>query len=786
MLKNYFKISLRNLLKHRISSIINITGLSIGMACCMLILFYVQHERGYDKFHNNIDVIYRVVYEYNNKDKNIHKFDDATHMPIAPMLLHDFPEIQNAVRILEYPSKMEYKDKQFIENDISYCDPNIFSIFTFQVLAGNPLTALSDPSSVVISREIADKYFGVEDPIGKTIKIEENDFKITGIVKDFPDNSSLKYKVFLPLLSFKRYSALSTDWSDPSVITFIQLTSGQSVKNLEENINISVKKYLSEYDAPKTSYRLQPLRDIHLFSKSNFGIDSNGDYQIVVLYSSVAIFILLIACINFINITTGQFTSRFKEIGLRKILGAKRSQIIKQFWGEVSTLCLISVCIALIIVEMLLPGFNSLINRKISVEYSLISLAGIVAIVLFTGLLVAIFPSIILSGYKPVEVLKRKINTGGSKKFTKTLIVVQFFLSILFLSCFLIISNQLNFIMDKHKISKSDNVLNVDFRHLESTYSKDQMVNLSKLFFNEISGSSFIISSTVLSGNIRMVEYQNDGKTIKAATNDCDEGFLETQKIKIIEGRNFSAEKYATDISNSIIVNEAFVQENNLKSPTQTIISSGKNNYTIIGVIENHKSGVLKSKVKPTILKLSKETGFLQSFRFYSKDLDQLLGLVNKKWKEIFPHQIINYTFTDENIRKMYSTEINTREILNYVSILALILSSFGILSLTINTIARRIKEIGLRKVLGASVTGIIFILIKEFILLIIIALILASPIAYYYMERWLQAFAYRIDVNLWIFILSGSIVSIAALSTIIILTMKAALANPIDSLRYE
>jgi putative ABC transport system permease protein len=786
MLKNYFKIALRYLLKHRISSLINIAGLSVGMACCMLILFYVQHEMIYDKFHKNIDKIYRVIFEYKNQDKNIHKYDDASHMPLAPIILRDFPEVQNAARIIEYPSKMEYKDKQFVENDVSYSDPNIFSMFTFQFLVGDPLTALKDPSSMVISKNIADKYFGDEDPIGKIIKMEENDFKITGIVRDFPDNSSLQYKVFLPLVSFKRYSSFSANWSDPSVVTFIKLSSDQSIEKIEENINKNVKKYFSEYDAPKTMYKFQPMQDIHLFSKANYGIDSNGDFQIVILYSAVALFILLIACINFINITIGQFTSRFKEVSIRKILGAKRSQIIKQFWSEVFILCLISVFISFIIIEMLLPGFNSLVSRKISIEYSLKSLVGVISLILFTGFVVAIFPSIFLSRYEPSEVLKRKINIGGSNNLTRTLIVVQFFLSILFLSCTLIISNQINFIMDKHKISKSENILNIDFRHIESTYSDYQMSNLNRLFFNEISKSPVILNSTMLGGNVRSGDFQCKGKTIKSKIIEYDEGYLGTNGIKIIEGRNFSPEKYPTDTSISIIINEAFVQENNLKSPIGTIISSDKNNYTIIGIVENYKGGVLKSKVKPVIIRLFKGTSLMQSFRFYSKNIDQVLALVNKKWKEIFPHEVINYTFVDENIKKMYSTELNARELLSYISIIALILSSFGILSLTINTIAKRIKEIGIRKVLGASMTNIIVSIIKEFMLLIIIALILAIPITYYYMEKWLRDFAYRIDINWWVFILSGGIVLIVALTTVSFLTIKAAVANPVDSLRNE
>jgi putative ABC transport system permease protein len=413
-------------------------------------------------------------------------------------------------------------------------------------------------------------------------------------------------------------------------------------------------------------------------------------------------------------------------------------------------------------------------------------LAGIISLILFTGFLAAIFPSIFLSGYEPAEVLKRKIKIGGSNKFTRTLIVVQFFLSILFLSCTLIISSQINFIMNKHKVSESEKILNIDFRHVESTFSEEQMSNLNRLFFYEVSKKPVILSSTIFSGNTQVGDFQCNGKTIKARLTEYDEGYLETIGIKIIEGRNFSPEKYPTDTSSSIIINEAFMQENNLKSPIGTIISSDKRNYTIIVVIENYKGGVLKSKVKPIIIRLFKGTDLLQSYRFYSKNLDQVLLLVNNKWKEIFPHQIINYTFVDENIRKMYSTELNAREILSYVSIIALILSSFGILSLTINTIARRIKEIGIRKVLGASVTNIIILLTKEFTLLIFIALILASPIAYYYMEKWLQDFAYRIDISCWIFVLSGGITLVIALATVSFQAIKAAITNPVDSLRNE
>jgi putative ABC transport system permease protein len=786
MFKNYFKIAVRNLLKHKVSSFINIIGFSVGMACCMLMLIYVQHEFSYDRFHKNLDQLHRVIFEFNNTELNFHHVSETTPLPLAPQLRQDFPEILNTTRIIESSEKMEYKDKQFKEYDICYGDPAIFDMFTFTFLKGDPKRALIDPSSVVISEEIARKYFVDEDPYGKIIKIGEKVFKITGIVKDLPSNSSLQLNIFLPLISSKDYSWLSTDWYNEWSTTYIQLPSNQSKEKLEEKINKYIKKYYDEKYAQGMKFYVQPMKDIHLYSKSDYGLEADGDYRVVMIYAGIALFILLIACINFINISIGQSVARFREVGVRKIMGAKRNQIIKQFWGEVFTMCIISILLALIIVEILLPGFNTFTDRNLTVVYDLSALFDIIFIVLITCILAAVLPSVVISRYNPAEVLKGTIKLGGPNKFTRALIVIQFALSIMFLNCTTIMSSQINFLLNKHKVPENEKILHVNPMNLFSIYSNDQLNNLTKLFFNEVSRNPLILSSSIEGYGMWGGSYESNGKMIMRAMCEYGEGYIETFGIKIIEGRTFNVEKYPTDSISSILVNESFVKENGLASPVGTSVSFRKKTYQIIGVIEDFSEYILKNKIHPLMIGLLKKTNGAQYFKFQEKDMAQVLTFIKNKWKEIFPDQTINYTFYDDDIKEEYTSEYKAREMFSIVTIITIILSCFGILGLTIATITKRVKEIGIRKVFGASTNKIVILLVKEFVILIVIAAIIAGPAAYYYMNKWLQDFVYRIDISIQVFVFSCAITILVALFTISFLTIRAARANPVEALRYE
>ena len=520
-------------------------------------------------------------------------------------------------------------------------------------------------------------------------------------------------------------------------------------------------------------FYIQPMKDIHLYSKSDYGLEADGDYRIVIIYAGIALFILLIACINFINISIGQSVARFREVGVRKIMGAKRNQIIKQFWGEVFTMCIISILLALIIVELLLPGFNTFTDRNLTIVYDLSALVDIIFIVLITCILAAVLPSIVISRYNPAEVLKGTIKLGGSNKFTRALIVVQFALSIMFLNCTTIMSNQINFLLYKHKVPENEKILHIDLFNLLSVYSFEQYDNITKLFFNEVSRNSLIMSSSINSSGSG-VSYDDNGKMIWGIMTENDGGYFETFGIKIIEGRNFDVEKYPTDSINSILVNESFVKENGLTSPIGTSIPYRKKTYQIIGVFEDFSEWILKNKIEPLMIGFLKKSNGPQYFRFREKDMTQVLSYVKDKWKEIFPNQPIRYTFYDDDIRERYTSEFKAREMFSIVTVITIILSCFGILGLTIATITKRVKEIGIRKVFGASTNRIMILLVKEFVILIVIAAIIAGPAAYYYMNKWLQDFVYRIDISIQVFVFSCALTILVALITISFLNDKS------------
>jgi putative ABC transport system permease protein len=786
MLYNYLKIALRNLKKQKITTGINIIGFAIGMACCMLILFFVQYELSYDKFHKKTDRIFRVLFEYNDPDKKLHNVSEETPMPLGPTVKREFPEVLDNARIMLQRATVEYNDKQFIGEDIAFADSSLFDIFSFTFIKGDPISAFMEPLSVVLNEETAGKYFTNEDPIGKTIKISNRDFKVTAIVKKYPDNSSLQFGLVLPIKQYKAYTRFSEDWANPWNYTFILLNNETDPVQLEKKFTQNLKKYHNEDDAPKTTYRIQPLNRVHLYSKSDFGIDADGDYRLVIIYAAVAIFILLIACINFINITIGQSANRFREISLRKIMGAKKMQVIRQFWGEVVLLCLFSVMVSFILVELLLPEFNLLIGKNIKFEYDAVTFSGIFGIVMVTCFIAAVFPSIIISRFQPTEILKGKIRIGGGNKFTRTLIIIQFSLSIFFLSCTTIMHNQINFLMNKHKVPEDEVILNIDFRYLRSYYPDDMLTRMKKLYFEEISKDNKILKASVLPSGAGYSAFNFEGKKVSSGLTGFDNTYFDLFGISLKAGRIFDIKSYPTDMNEAVVVNESFVSEFCPESPVGKFIDIFGKKMKIIGICENFSFGPLKSKIPAQIYKYDAEGGGGQYYKFKKSDLSLVLGALNSKWKEIFPGRVSNFKFYEEEMRKLYSSEISAKDILESVSIIALLLSCFGILGLSISNIAKRIKEIGIRKVLGASAGRIVILLLKEFILMILFAGVISGISAYFYMNKWLQDFLYRTDISISTFLFSIGVTIIVTLVTVSFLTIRAAIANPVESLRYE
>ncbi|RJP66958.1 MAG: ABC transporter permease [Ignavibacteriales bacterium] len=786
MFKNYFKIALRNIFKYKVTSIINIIGLAFGIACCILLLLFVQFELGYDKFQRNGNSIFKILTHTNNKESN---YDGGTPVPLGPTIKRNFPECLNAVRLTSSSSwkSIRYKDKWFNEENIIAADSDIFRMFTFEFIKGTLKTALSDPNCVVINEEIAKKYFGEEDPLFKTIIVGKDIFKITGIVKNLPANSSLNIRAIISIANSRSFTKLDNHWGNNLAETYIQIKSNSSAQQLEKKINNYLNKNLNGWPEENTYFTLQPFNRIHLYSNSDYGIDYFGDYRTVIIYSVIALFILLIAIINFINISIAQTTTRFKEIGLRKVLGAFKKQILFQFLSEAFIICLLATILGIALGGFLLPEFNQLANRQINFNLDCNTLSYIVAVFLFTCIIIGIFPALLFSKYQSISLLNSMVKISSNSGFTKSLIILQFSLSVFFMICTSIMSQQISFIMNRHHVPEKEKIIEISTKALSSIFPNWEMEKEKvDAFINDVSRSSLINYSAYKPGGIRIFKTEYNGREWSGALIDFTDSYFKMFNIKIVKGRSFNVNEFPTDSTSSIIINETFAKENKIENPVGKIISLDGKQYSIIGIVEDFSLGNIKQKIGGLAIKNSNTSTSKLYFTANRKDIPNIINLLKSKWTEFFPNALFAYTFYDESWEKEYSKEISSRELLNFVSIITLLLAGFGVLGLTTLTVARKTKEIGIRKVLGASSKNIFFLLTKQFGLMILIASIIASAFAYYYMTNWLSDFAYHVDIKVWTFIFATIVTLFISTLLIAFKSIKAATANLVESLKYE
>ncbi len=786
MFKHYLKIAFRNVLKQKTTSFVNIVGLSVGMACCILILLFVQFELSYDKFQKNGSNIYKVLER--GYTKGIF-YSSGTPIPLGPTIKNIFPECVHAVRFSSRKAwnSIQYGEKRFEENGITSADPGIFEMFTFEFIKGDHKSALFEPNCIVINNEIAKKYFGEEDPYGKIINIGKDAFKITGIVKNLPSNSTLKCRAIISFSSNDSFKKMENHWGNNFAETYIQLNPHSSYQSIGTKLKEYLDKNLKQWQNEKRTFTLQPFNRIHLYSQADYGIEGYGDYRTVIIYAAIAFFVLLIASINFINISLAQTATRFKEIGLRKVMGAFKKQIVLQFWGEIIFLCLIALTLSVLLVSVMLPKFNELLNRQITFNLGLNTLLGIGGIFLLTGIIAGLFPSFLFSKYEAVNILSGKIKIGGNTGFTKSLIVLQFSLSIFFLICTTVMSQQISFIMNQHHVPENEKIIEVSTNTLISFYPDWQVRKKNTdLYTSEVSIFPLIKHSAGEPGAIAIIQMEHDGRKWDGILADRTEKYFDMFGIKIKEGRGFNIDEFPSDSASSVIINETFVKENKIKNPVGNTIKFFDKSYSIIGVVEDFLYGNIKRKIPALAIEYARMDLSTIYFTVNEKDISAVLKFLQNKWHELFPNALFSYSFYDESWRKEYDKEINSREMLGFVSILVVLLASFGILGLTTLTIAKRTKEIGVRKVLGASVRNIIFLLTKQFGLMVIISAVIAGPFAYYYMKEWLNDFVYRIDIKIWVFIFSTVLTLLISLFVVSFKAIKAALANPVESLRYE
>ncbi len=786
MIKNYLKIVLRNIRRHKGYSFINITGLAIGMACCLLITIWVLDELSYDKFHENSANLYRVEENQDYSGRNYHVY--VTPYPLAPALKAEIPEIVNATRYFWTGGLLfRYKDKAFFEDDIRAVDPSFLNMFSYPLIKGDKNTALDSPYSLVINGEIAEKYFGEEDPLGKVISVNnEYDFTVTGLMKNVPHNSHLQFSMLIPYEFMKDTGKTrETDFGSNSIFTFIQLDEKASVDQVNKKIHGFIR---DRHPESVTTLMLMPYTRLHLHQY--FGWESSGDaIQYVYIFSIIALFVLLIACINFMNLSTARSANRAKEVGLRKVVGALKGHLIRQFYGESVLFALIALILAVGIVTLLLPVFSSLADKPLSWNVTGIGmiLAGLAVITLFTGLVAGSYPALFLSAFQPVRVLRGRIKSGAaSSQFRKILVVIQFSLSILLIIGTTVVYKQMNYMKNRRLGWDKEHLVYISLRsELQKSYPtlKSELAKDSRIL--GVTGTWMLPSYLGSNAGGADWEGKDPNQEVLIGINPVDFDFIETLGIEMADGRSFSRE-YSSDLSNTFIVNEEVAKLMGKESVIGERFSFVGVDGTIVGVMKNFHYQPVREKIEPLAIIVDPERINYVLIRIPPENIPVSLKLIENTWNRVIPNYPFEYHFLNQIFDSMYRAEAKIGTLLKYFAILAVFIACLGLFGLASFTAEQRTKEIGIRKVLGANVSQVTLLLCREFFLLVLLANIIAWPSAYFIMKHWLQSYAYRTSLGFFIFIAAMAAALLVALLSVSFQAVKAALSHPADSLRYE
>jgi len=799
MLKNYFKIALRRLQKSKLFTLINIVGLTVGLVSCLLISLFVIIELSYDRFNQKADRIVRMTMQYG--DGGSQKVA-LTGTKAGPQLLRTFPQVQDYVRLMNSEAIVKDSKEVFHEKNFLFADASIFNIFSFKLIRGNPKTALNAPNQVVITAKTAKKYFDNIDPIGKTLHVEtgsDKDYTVTGVVADAPENSQIKYDFIASFTSLK--AAASEQWWSANYTTYLLLKNKDELKSFQQQLNsymlgISKNELKLENNNPLL-YNLEPLLSVHLYSQLD-GLEPSGSITTVYILGIIALLILLIACINYTNLATVQSSARSAEIGIRKVLGAEKSQLFKQFIGESFLLTLLSLVIALILAVILLPYFNQLTGKTLSFSLMMKPIPLITVMILFIVIAFAsgAYPAFILSNAGIVHILKsglRLSSSGGTLR--KSLIVFQFAVSVFLIVATIIILQQLNYIQSKD--------LGYDKEHILVLPIKQQVRQNYETIKTEISRLPQVISVSGANATPTFVRWGDGisaetghGKVsldITALPSDLD--FIKTMGMKIIAGTDFTrADLKLADTTNqnknfkyAFILNETAVKAFGW-TPEQAVGKTIDKNAPglIKAVVKDFHFSSFHQPIGPLMLFLDRDYTNDFFIRVSGKNLPSTIHSLQNLWKERVPTMPFEYRFLDDDYNSLYISEQRSAKVFSTFSILAILLACLGLFGLVAFTTMQRTKEIGIRKVLGAGVSGIVALIAKDFLKLTLIAVLVASPLAWYFMYAWLQGFAYRIAIEWWVFAVAGGLAILIALLTISFQAVKAALANPVKSLRSE
>lgn len=810
MIKNHFKIAWRNLMKYKFISFINLFGLTIGLTCCLLILTYILNELSYDKYNKNANQVYRVTRTFYNGNGDATLNLSAVAPPFGYYLPTDFPEIQKMTRLLDNgTTALRYKDKLINEPNVYFADENLFDVFTVDVLKGNPETALKEPFSVMLTEETAKKYFGNEDPINKVIRANNQfDVKVTGIYKAFPANAHIHPNILVSFNTLKDSVVygeenLRTNWGNNSFFTYIMLPKNYNIENMKARFPAFLNKHMDGQYGPNkpskfTSLDLQKLTDIHLYSHTDYEAEPNGDINRVYIFSAIALFILLIACINYMNLSTARSALRAKEIGIRKVVGARRRELITQFLSESVLITWVAIFIASGLLYITLPWLNKVSEQNLSVS---ILMKWQVLVPLFSspfviGIISGIYPALFMSSFQPVKTLKGLFKMRRSSiSFRKVLVVTQFAISIILIITTAIVFQQLRYIQNASLGYNKAHVLTLPYSSaLNNQYESFRNTLLQNSNIKDVGRSSRIPTGRLLDGMGASVPGSDSLVPVKADIRyvAADYDFIPTYGIQMSAGRNF-ARDYSMDTSN-FIINEAAVKAIGWKSAQQAVgknFKYGNISGHIIGVMRDFHFESLHQQIAPLVFMMpyvpAGQTYYNYiSIKISSQNIAPALLTIKNTWQKFLPEFPYQYTFLDENFAKLYDAEQQQEIIFTTFACIAIFIACLGLFGLSAFAISQRIKEIGVRKVLGANTSTIFTLLSKEFLKLVLIATIIAFPVAWYAMNSWLQSFAYRIHIQWWVFLFAALAALFIALLTVSFQAIKAAIANPVKSLRTE
>ncbi|MFC1564262.1 ABC transporter permease [candidate division KSB1 bacterium] len=808
MFKNYLKITYRNLIRHKSYSLINVFGLSLGIVCCILISTYIGYEFSYDSMHENADNIYRICSIRSVEGGSIEMNGIPT--PLVPVLTEDFPEVITSFRIAATVKRAyRYKDKTFLEDGVFYAENGFIEMFSFDVIKGDTKTALEAPFTMVITESMAEKYFGDEDPIGKLIEWDNNfEYTVTAVLKDPPENIHFSFNAIASYSTYFKYDPrIETSWAiTPS--TYLLLRDNTDHKEFEKKLESLIDEYrrpLLQTLGADMQFFLQPLKSIHLRSNIAGELGRNNTKDNIYTFAAIALIIALIACINFINLATARSACRVKEVGMRKVFGAKRKKLIIQFLGESIIFAVISLVLAIIIAWLVFPYFKVLASKEITLDFiSTPALAVFFAgVIILVGLISGSYPAFFLSAFKPISALRGDLQKGSKRSlFRSILVVIQSAVSIILLICTIIIFNQQNFMKNKDLGFDKDDLLVINLqtdivrKNLESF--KYELVNISGV--RSATSSSLVPGEIYLRRSNVFPEGTTQDQSVGMDNYRIDEDFFRTMGIEIVKGRGFSKE-ITTDVENSVLVNETAAALLGLDDPVGKTLyimpdfnepQTGPVPRTIIGIYKDIHIRSLYASIQPEFVRYARTEGVIQNrarrliLRLDTDDIPGTVKNIEQKWKENFPQVALYHFFFVDSYNIIHIRETKLGNLIRAFAMIAVIVACLGLFGLASFTAEQRTREIGIRKVLGSTINSIIVMLCREFVYLILIANIIAWPVSYYLMNRWLQNFPYPVVLSIGTFFLTAVIAMIIAVFTVGYQSIKAAKTDPVDSLRYE